>query len=151
MSNPSNPLFECSWQASGPLLSLYLAVLSLVYVTLLLIPAPLWFKASLFIFGLLHAVWVIPTHILLSRRSSCRALRHEEHGWSLWTRGSGWQPVQLRPDSIALPLVVILHYRVSGSWLARAICIPRGAMSADQHRRLRLRLKFSRRRWAEPE
>ncbi len=150
MSNPSNLAFECSWRASGLLLSLYLAALLLACLTLVVLPIPSWLQIILLTLCLLHAGWVIPTSILLSRRSSWRALRHTEQGWSLWSRRTGWQPVQLRPDSIALPMVVILRYRVSGDWFTRGVCIPRGAMPADQHRRLRLRLKFSRRRWAEP-
>lgn len=133
------------------LLSLYLAVLMLACITLVVLPVPLWLQIILLGVCLLHAVWVVPTSILLSRRSSWRALRHAEQGWSLWSRQSGWQPVQLRPDSLALPMVVILRYRVPGDWFSHGICIPRGAMPRDQHRRLRLRLKFSRRRWAEPE
>ena len=123
----------------------------LAFFTLAVLPMPRWIQAVLLTLCLLHAVWVTPTAILLSRSSSWRALRHEDQGWSLWSRRSGWQPVQLRPDSLALPLVVILRYRVPGDWFARGICIPRGAMPVEQHRRLRLRLKFSRRRWAEPE
>ena len=33
----------------------------------------------------------------------------------------------------------------------RAVCIPGAALAPDQHRRLRVRLKFSRRRWLAPE
>ncbi|MCQ4315201.1 hypothetical protein EA797_12025 [Stutzerimonas zhaodongensis] len=151
MSSPSNPSFECSWQASGLLLSLYLAALVLACFTLVVLPIPTWAQVIVLIMCLLHAIWVIPGSILLSRRSSWRALRHAEQGWSLWSRRTGWQPVQLRPDSLALPMVVILRYRMPGDRFSRGICIPRGAMPAEQHRRLRLRLKFSRHRWAEPE
>ncbi len=133
------------------MLSLYLAALMLSCVTLVVLPVPLWLQLAGLSLCLLHAVWVVPAYILLVRPSSWRALRHAEQGWSLWSRGSGWQPVQLKPDSIALPMVVILRYRVPGDWFSRGICIPRDAMSVEQHRRLRLRLKFSRRRWAEPE
>jgi len=33
----------------------------------------------------------------------------------------------------------------------RSICVPRDSQAADVHRRLRVRLKFSRRRWLAPE
>lgn len=151
MSNPSNQTFECRWQASGLLLTLYVSVLLLAVATLLVLPVPLWLQAFGVLLCLSHAVWAIPSHILLSRSSSWLGLRHDLQGWSLWSRRDGWQPVQLRPDSIALPLAVILRFKVPGDRFARGLCIPRGTMPVDQHRRLRLRLKFSRRRWAAPE
>jgi toxin CptA len=123
----------------------------LAVAALLVLPVPFWLRLLGLLLCLLHAVWVIPSRILLSRGSSWLGLRHDQHGWSLWNRRAGWQPVQLRPDSIALPLVVVLRFKVPGRWFTRGVCIPCGAMPADQHRRLRLRLKFTRRRWAAPE
>ncbi len=151
MSSPSNLLFECRWQASGALLALYAAVLLLAIVTLLVMPVPLWLWVPGLLLCLLHAAWVVPSHILLTRDGSWRGLRHDRQGWSLWSRRTGWQPIQLRPDSIALPLAVVLRFKAPGDWFVRGVCIPRDAMSQEQHRRLRVRLKFSRRRWAAPE
>ncbi|MCQ4310245.1 hypothetical protein NA645_19835 [Pseudomonas stutzeri] len=151
MSSPSSQLFECRWQRSGVLLALYIAVLSLAIVTLLVMPVPFWLWVLGLLLCLLHAAWIVPSHILLTRDSSWLGLRHDQQGWSLWSRRSGWQPVQLRPDSIALPLVVVLRFKVPGDWFVRSVCIPRDAMLQAQHRRLRVRLKFSRRRWAAPE
>ena len=151
MTSPSSQLFECRWQTSGLLLALYLAVLVLAVVTLLVLPVAFWLQMLGLSLCLLHAAWVVPSHILLSRDTAWLGLRHDQQGWALWSRSAGWQPVQLRPDSLALPLFVILRFRVQGGWFVRGLCIPRGAMSPDEHRRLRLRLKFSRRRWAEPE
>ncbi|KJH83506.1 hypothetical protein MCB86_10305 [Pseudomonas sp. KSR10] len=150
MSNPSNQIFECRWQASGLLLTLYVAILLLAAAVLLVLPVPLWLQVLGLLICLLHAVWAIPSHITLSRSSSWLGLRHDQLGWSLWNRRDGWQSIQLRPDSLALPSAVILRFKLPGDRFARGLCIPRGAMSADLHRRLRLRLKFSRRRWAAP-
>lgn len=151
MSSPSNPPFECRWRASRALFAVYLAVLALAAGNLLLLPTPLWLKIVGVAGCLLHAIWAVPARILLSGEGAWRGLRHDESGWQLWNRRDGWQPVQLRPDSMALPLAVILRFRQPGQWFTRGLCIPRGAMSAEQHRRLRVRLKFSRRRWAAPE
>jgi toxin CptA len=130
---------------------LYIVVLLLAIATLGMLPVPFWLQLLGVLLCMLHAAWTIPLHILFSRGSSWLGLRHDQNGWSLWSRRSGWEPVQLRPDSIALPLVVVLRFKRQGDWLTRGVCIPRGAMPVDQHRRLRLRLKFSRRRWAAPE
>lgn len=99
---------------------------------------------------LAHAAWVLPRHILLTHRSSVCGLRRDEDGWQLFSAERGWHGVQLRPDSLALPLSVVLRYRVPGRWWVRSICVPRDSQVADVHRRLRVRLKFSRRRWLAP-
>lgn len=99
---------------------------------------------------LAHAAWVLPRHILLTHRSSVCGLRRDEDGWQLFSAERGWHGVQLRPDSLALPLIVVLRYRVPGRWWGRSICVPRDSQVADVHRRLRVRLKFSRRRWLAP-
>lgn len=151
MSSPAERTFECHWQASRLLLALYLLALSLAIVALLILPLPAWLRMLGLLSCLLHAGWVIPSHILLSRAGAWRGLRRDEQGWALWSRRGGWQPVQLRPDSLALPLLVVLRFRLPGQWLARGLCIPRDALPAEQHRRLRVRLKFSRRRWAAAE
>jgi toxin CptA len=150
VSSPSSQLFECRWKPSGRLLALYLVALALAGVTLLAFPVPRWFCALGLLLLLVHASWAIPSRILLSHRSSWRGLRQEPLGWSLWSRSGGWQPVQLRPDSMALPSLVVLRFKLPGQWFSRSLCILPDAMSAEQHRRLRLRLKFSRRRWAAP-
>jgi toxin CptA len=148
VSSPSNPPFECRWRPSRALFTLYLAVLALAIGNLLVLPAPAWLKSLGLAGCMLHAAWVLPQRILLLGDRAWRGLRHDENGWQLWNRRDGWQPVQLRPDSMALPLAVMLRFRQPGQWFARGLCLPRDTMPAEQHRRLRLRLKFSRRRWA---
>ena len=100
---------------------------------------------------LAHCAWVLPRHVLLNHRSSVRGLRRDDDGWQLFSAARGWHAVQLRPDSLALPLIVVLRYRVPGERWVRSICVPKDALDADVHRRLRVRLKFSRRRWLAPE
>lgn len=88
--------------------------------------------------------------VLLRGSRAFRGLRHDEQGWQLWSAGSGWQAVQLRPDSLALPWLIVLRVRLPGRWRIFGCCIPADALGADSHRRLRVRLRFSRRRWAAP-
>ena len=88
---------------------------------------------------------------MLTHSKAFCALRRDAQGWQLWSPGKGWQAVQLRRDSLALPLVVIVRFRLNGERRVRAVCIPHNALEPDQHRRLRVRLKFSRRRWLAPE
>ncbi len=148
MSSPSNR-FECRWQASRLLLAAYLAAQLFALGALLNLDLP--FASLGILVCLAHAAWVLPRHVLLTHRSSIRGLRRDEDGWQLFSHARGWHSVQLRRDSLALPLIVVLRYRVPGEWLTRSICVPRDSQVADVHRRLRVRLKFSRRRWLAPE
>ncbi|RON01623.1 hypothetical protein BK659_24220 [Pseudomonas brassicacearum] len=150
MSNPSNH-YECRWHASRQLLAAYLLAQLFALGSLFLLSIPVW--ASLLGVALCgaHGIWMLPRQILLTHPQAFRGLRRDADGWQLWNQRSGWQAVQLRPDSLALPLVVVLRFRLRGERRVRAICVPRDAQAADVHRRLRVRLKFSRRRWAAPE
>ena len=149
MSSPSDH-FECHWQVSRLLLAFYSAVLSLALLALLLIEIALWLRIVGAVFCLLHAVWVLPRRVLLSHGAAFTGLRRDERGWHLYSRNAGWQAVQLRPSSLALPLAVVLHFRLETERRRRSLCIPRDALTREMHRRLRVRLKFSRRRWAAP-
>jgi toxin CptA len=148
VSSPSNR-FECRWQASRLLLAAYLAAQLFALAALLNLDLP--FASLAMLACLAHAAWVLPRHVLLTHRSSIRGLRRDEDGWQLFSHARGWHSVQLRRDSLALPLIVVLRYRLPGEWLTRSICVPKDSQAADVHRRLRVRLKFSRRRWLAPE
>ncbi|WP_322980764.1 protein YgfX [Pseudomonas sp. C11] len=150
MSNPSDT-FECRWQPSRALLRLYLTVLALAMLAPWLAAIPLWCKLLACVACLAHAAWFLPRQILLSSPDAVRALRRDVDGWHLWSAAHGWQAVQLRPDSLALPWLVVLRFRLPGQRFTRGLCIPYDAMPREWHRRLRLRLKFSRRRWAPPQ
>ncbi len=148
MFSPNNR-FECRWRASRLLLAAYLVAQLFALGALLVVDLP--YSSVGAVLCLVHAALVLPRHVLLTHRSSIRGLRRDEDGWQLWSTARGWHSVQLRPDSLALPLIVVLRYRVRGEWRVRSICVPIDAQAADVHRRLRVRLKFSRRRWLAPE
>ncbi|OIN44172.1 hypothetical protein BLL37_06610 [Pseudomonas azotoformans] len=148
MSSPSNS-FECCWQASRLLLAAYLLAQLFALGALMFVQLP--FASLGMLACLAHAAWVLPRAVLLTHRSSICGLRRDADGWQLWSAARGWHSVQLRPDSLALPLIVVLRYRVQGERRVRSVCVPRDAQAADVHRRLRVRLKFSRRRWLAPE
>lgn len=79
-----------------------------------------------------------------------QGLRQNADGWQLWSQRDGWQPVQLMADSLALPWLIVLRFRPAGAWLTRSICIPADSLAPELHRRLRVRLRFSRNRWTAP-
>lgn len=148
--------FECRWQPSRALLTAYLVAQILALASTVLLSIPLWAKAIGVLLCALHASRSLRRFILLDRPQSPTGLRRDGSGWALWSEAGGWQSVQLRPDSLALPHMVVLRFRLMTShglsrFRVRSLCIPADAMAPDSHRRLRLRLKFSRRRWAVPE
>lgn len=148
MSSPSNPVFECRWQASRLLLAAYLLAQLFALGALLLLDLP--YSSLGVLVCLAHAAWVVPRHVLLTHRSSIRGLRRDADEWQFFSAERGWHAVQLRPDSLALPLIVVLRYRLPGEWWVRSACVPADSQATDVHRRLRVRLKFSRRRWLAP-
>ena len=140
--------FECRWQPSLALLLAYAGVQVLALLSLVLLELPGWGRLLAFGACLAHALWVLPRQVLLRSAAAYRGLRHDAAGWQLYSRAAGWQPIELRPDSLALPLVVVLRFRLVGQRRLRALCIPRDSLPRELHRRLRVRLKFSRRRRA---
>ncbi|WP_460117311.1 protein YgfX [Pseudomonas sp. S2_C03] len=150
MSSPSKT-FECRWHASRQLLAAYLLAQLFALGALSLLDIPLWASLPAALCCLVHGVWVLPRQILLTHARAFCGLRRDADGWQLWNQAQGWQAVQLRPDSLALPLIVVLRFRLRGERRVRAICVPRDSLASDLHRRLRVRLTFSRRRWAAPE
>lgn len=147
MSSPNNT-FECRWQPSRWLLACYALIQGLALVSLTLVDIPWWARALGVLFCLAHAAWVVPQQLLLARPSAYRALRCNAEGWQVFSATHGWQTIELHPDSLALPLIVLLRFRLAGQRRVRSLCVARDSLARDQHRRLRVRLKFSRHRWA---
>lgn len=149
MSVPIEP-FECHWRPSRRLLALCLSVQGLALPLLLSSSLPGWLQLAALSLVALQMAWQLPRRILLVHPRSFTALRHDADGWQLYSAAEGWVPVQLRPGCLALPLAVVLRYRRAGQRLEHGLCIAADALPADQHRRLRVRLKHARRRWAAP-
>lgn len=150
MSSPSNT-FECRWHASRQLLAAYLLAQAFALGALFLLSIPVCASLLAACACLLHGVWLLPRQILLTHPKAFCGLRRDTDGWQVWNQADGWQAAQLCRDSLALPLLVVLRFRLRGEWRVRSICVPRDALATDVHRRLRVRLKFTRRRWAAPE
>ncbi len=150
MSSPSE-LFECHWRTSCRLLVGYGLVQGLAWLAIGLVQAPMWVTLGAMSLCVGQALWVLPRQILLTHPQAMCGVRHDAQGWWLWNAAHGWQAVQLRQDSMAWPALIILRYRFPGRWYAQGVCIVQDALPHALHRQLRVRLKFSRRRWAAPE
>jgi len=148
VSSPSE-CFECRWHGSRRLLTAYLGCQVLAWLAVWTSPLPGWQALAVVATCIAHAGWVIPRRILLTHEHAVTGLRRDAHGWCVFSRARGWQPVRLCRDSVALPALVVLRFERAGQWVGESQCVPRDALGVDEHRRLRVRLKFSRRRWAD--
>lgn len=129
----------------------YVACLLLALIALIVLAIPLFYSVLGIVLCLAHAVWCVPRHILLTHPAAITGLRRDAFGWHLWSRARGWHAVQLRRDSVAVPGWVVLRFRRQGRWISESLCLAPDTLEPVQHRRLRVRLKFSRRRWAAAE
>ena len=150
MFSPSDA-FECQWRPSRQLLACYALGQGAARLSLALVALPSWGRVLGVGFCFAHAAWVLPRHLLLSVPQAFRRLRYTAEGWQVHCAAHGWQAIELHSDSLALPLVVLLRFRLVGQRRVRSVCIARDSLARDQHRRLRVRLKFSRHRWAVAE
>lgn len=144
------PAFDCRWQASLRLLVLYLALQCAALAAVLTCALPVWAKVLAVLALVGHGLWCLPRHILFSAEEAFTALHLDERGWRLFSRAGGWQPAQLLPDCIAQPQLIVLRFRLAQRrWPASrvSVVLPGDAMAPDAHRRLRVRLRFSRKRW----
>ncbi len=147
MLSPSSQAFLCFWQPSLRLSKLVLLVLLLACPAVLL--TGLQWPLKLFLLFVLGAQISFYLYCLLQQQLPGRraGLRHSAQGWQLWSAQHGWRSIQLRADSMATPALVLLRYRCARHWIYRSVLIPADSLSQDSHRRLRVRLKFSRQRW----
>lgn len=147
MQNLNNQAFLCFWQPSLKLSKFALLMLLLAFLAVLLAAITLPLKAGLLCVLSMQA----SAHLyrLQQQQRPCKrtGLRHSVQGWQLWNAEHGWRSIQLRADSMATPALVLLRYRCAQQWFYRSAVIPADSLSQDSHRRLRVRLKFSRQRW----
>lgn len=140
--------FECRWRASGSLLAAYFVVQALAWLAFWQADIPVLLSMLGWLACAGHATWVLPRSILLSHARAFQGLRHAHDGWQVWSEARGWQPVQIAADSLALPQMIVLRFRLvagrGAGWLTRSVCIPRDALAPDTHRRLRVLLRFAR-------
>ena len=142
-----NNTFACHWQPSLRLsvLAVLFSVLACVAVVL---SAVEWtWKLGVLTLLLGQIIWQLTQLLRLQQPTQRRGLRCTANGWQVWDAQRGWQSVQLRADSMAIPALVLLRYRSADQWFYRTLLVGTDSLPADSYRRLRVRLKFSRQRW----
>ncbi|MET1080816.1 MAG: protein YgfX [Pseudomonas sp.] len=147
MFSPSDG-FECHWRPSRRLLISYLMAQAAAGVAVLSAALPALVLLGGVLGCLAHASWVLPRTLWLSSPSAFRGLRLNAQGWQLWSARRGWQAIRLAPDCVVLPGLVVLRFRLAAERRVRSLCLLGDSLAETEHRRLRVRLKFSRHRWA---
>lgn len=147
MLSQSKSTFNCFWQPSLRLSFTVVLISSLACLAVLLAAVPWFLQLSALLVLVLQISRQLYLLLNYQQTSLRQGLRHSQQGWQLWSAQQGWRSIQLRADSIAIPALVLVRYRYAHQWFYRSILIPTDSLSQDTHRRLRVRLKFSRQRW----
>jgi toxin CptA len=111
------------------LVAVHLAALSALYLALL--PAAARLAGVLLLGASLWATWKRLVAVRLRAKADGRL--------EIW-RGAAWKPVQLRSDSVALPWLIVLRWREGRRH--HNLALPADALPGDEHRRLRVWLRW---------
>lgn len=84
-----------------------------------------------------YAGWVL--HCLRHRETY--GLRWQD-GWQLWRSQDDWQDIHVAGQSVVLPQLVVLYYRLAGDYRLRWLVLLPTELGREQHRQLRLWLRF---------
>lgn len=98
-----------------------------------------------------YCLWVWPRQVSLRHADSVTGLRFDSEGWHVLRRDGSEMNARLLADTYVSALLTVVRLRQSGRWLPVSVILPADAADEDSLRRLRLRLRFSRQRWAAAE
>lgn len=99
----------------------------------------------------LYCLWVWPRQVSLRHADSVTGLRFDSEGWHVLRRDGTERGARLLADTYVSALLTVVRLRQPGRWLPVSVILPADAATEDSLRRLRLRLRFSRQRWAAAE
>lgn len=98
-----------------------------------------------------YCVWIWPRQVSLQHADSVTGLRFDSEGWHVLRRDGSERGARLLGDTYVSALLTVVRLRQPDRWLPVSVILPADAASEDSLRRLRLRLRFSRQRWAAAE
>lgn len=98
-----------------------------------------------------YGIWIWPRQVSLRHAQSITALRFDSQGWHVLRRDGSETTARLLADTFVSAFLTVVRLREPGRWLAVSVILPADAAAEDALRRLRLRLRFSRQRWAAAE
>lgn len=98
-----------------------------------------------------YGYWIWPRQISLQHPHSVTGLRFDSEGWHILRRDGSEAAARLLADTYVSAMLTVVRLREQGRWRAVSIVLASDAASEESLRRLRLRLRFSRQRWAAVE
>jgi len=98
-----------------------------------------------------YGMWVWPRQVSLRHAQSVTALRFDGQGWHVMRRDGSESGARLLADTFVSAFLTVVRLREPGRWWPVSVILPADAANDDALRRLRLRLRFSRQRWAAAE
>jgi len=120
---------QASATARMLLIALHLAALAALFLALL--PAVARLAGIALLGASLWMAWKQPVAVRLRAKADGKL--------ECW-RDSAWKPLELRPDSVALAWLIVLRWREDGR--RHSLALPPDALSGDEHRRLRVWLRW---------
>ncbi|MDP2431325.1 MAG: hypothetical protein Q8O33_04790 [Pseudomonadota bacterium] len=120
---------QASVTAKGLLIALHLAALAALLLASL--PTSLHLGGIALLGASLWKDW---------RRPVALRLRGKADGKLECWRDSAWKPLELRPDSVVLAGLIVLRWREDGR--RHSLALPPDALPGDDHRRLRVWLRW---------
>lgn len=150
MSNPTDYLLLT--RRPSRLLGVLLVVVTTVAIAALYRSALPALQAALCMtLVLVYCWWVWPRQVSLRHAASVIGLRFDSQGWHVLRRDGSEAGASLQGDTFVSAFLTVVRLREPGRWLPVSVILPADAASEDSLRRLRLRLRFSRQRWAAAE
>ena len=99
----------------------------------------------------MYCLWIWPRQVSLRHAHSVTGLRFDSQGWHVLRRDCSEMGARLLADTYVSALLTVVRRREPGRLLPVSVILPADAAAEDSLRRLRLRLRFSRQRWAAAE
>lgn len=150
MSNPTDSLLlkrqPSRWLGGLVILMTMLGCMALYRSALPTLPASL---CALLL--LAYCLWIWPRQVSLRHAHSVTGLRFDSQGWHVLRRDGSEMGARLLADTYVSAVLTVVRLREPGRLLPVSVILPADAAAEDSLRRLRLRLRFSRQRWAAAE
>ena len=133
----------CFWQPNAWVPLVNYAVLLLATLAIASSTLASGYKVLLF---MLYAMYAVLFSLRLRQVKHLRygfGLRYGKLGWQLWTSQAGWQVIEVQPQSIVLPWLIIVYYRRPQRRFLRSLVISEREIGASAHRKLRVQIRFA--------
>lgn len=136
-------LIECHWHLSKSVLCLYIGCYVLALLVVGQLPLAIKWRLLTIIVLSVYTIWIGLKYVLFVLPSSFLAIRRGVTNWFIYSQKRGWQVIYLLPTGcLVFAWVIVLQFRVEGSKRYVWLCLPIDGMLTNEHRRLRVYLRY---------